>query len=217
MTKNQKGDMKMKRNIYKIGAAALLIGTIILSSISTQAIEQSTLDIKNGTPDNNSDVNPKPSLNKRYFIFGSGTCWRIDVVGNPNHFHSGRITGDLRIWNEASFCPEHPFRGYSLFVVDLATGKILSKGDLPEIVYVTNFNGFGYIDYYYSGMGIDYCDFTLRGFASNVPIDEQQNNYYNQQQTNPSQNQGIAPSVQVESSQQFSTCTTITKHISPVD
>jgi len=185
----------MRKKILEIGAVALILGTLILSSISVQAIQQDNIEIN--TEDDIQDIISGSSLSrspgKRYYITGSGRSCRFFLDGTKE---GGRIEGDIKIIFSGGRYPlfKQPF--CKLRVYDLETGKIYSSKCFPDPLYITDFSGYGYA--FNEGWGmcvVYYCEYSLRGFASDVSIDETQSNDYNQQQNTPSQ---------IQSSQQYS-------------
>ena len=164
---------KMKRKKCKFEAAAILIGIIIISSTFVQAAQQSNVDITkdNEIEENNLKENPQSSECKRYFIFGRGIGSRIGIYGT---WGGGKIEGDVKITFDDIRSPPFLKSLFTfLFVLDLETNKIYSlRGKLPDPIFITSFKGAGHGFNNGHGMcGFFYCVYYLRGFASEVNLD----------------------------------------------
>jgi hypothetical protein len=152
----------MNRKIITIGIIALLIGTIITPTINAHTplttIAQTT---------ETEYIHSKK--NGGCLVFGFGICWGIspNIQRKKISIKIGRIQDDLYLWNRRGFHPLLPSPSYELWIQNIETGKIQSRYDLPERIFLPQFRGYGYIFDRYISKGPCWARFTIIGVASN--------------------------------------------------
>ncbi|MFB6089306.1 MAG: NosD domain-containing protein [Candidatus Aenigmatarchaeota archaeon] len=131
-----------------------------------------------GVVENVSEVSQVPD--DGYLVYGAGDCCGIggDNIGWDPIF--GHIKGNLSIGNsdDGNVVP------HFLWIKDLETGEIKTKGELPPVVNLQNFNGYGYIDNYNTPHGSWGAKFGLVGYSpgensnlSDLEIEENLGNF----------------------------------------
>ena len=151
----------MKKKILVIEAAALLLGTILLSGISAQTLQPNATQIER-------DENSQNHITGDYLVLGWGHCGGIGINGDWWDDASGHIIADLTIENGPPYCyPPFLRARWSIWIIDLETGEIKSKRELPRFIDLPNFNGYGYIDNYHIPKGPYGATFRLFGYADN--------------------------------------------------